>query len=423
MPHTAERLTNESALTDIGDARRLILQQARRLASEPVSLRDALGRVLAVDIRAAHPVPGFDSSAMDGFALRSADVGDGSPRPPVKLRIVGESSAGHPPEREVGRGEAVAIATGAMMPAGADAVVAVEQTRARGGEVEILTVLAPGTDVRLAGDDIRTGQSVLCAGGRLGPAQLGVLASLGRAEIDCVKRPLVSVITTGDELARPGARLTPGYIYDSNAYSIPALASQAGADLRSVASVPDDPHATRIAIEEALEGADIVVLCGGVSVGVHDHVRSSLAALGVSEHFWGLALRPGKPTAFGTRGGTLIFALPGNPVSAMVTFILFTAPAVSALSGMAAGLRRSTATITRDYRKDPGRAHAVRCHLQLRDDGWHAEPTADQRSHILTSMLAADALAIIPTGSGDVHAGSRVEVALLPHARPSLEEN
>jgi molybdopterin molybdotransferase len=423
MPHTAERLTKESALTDIGDARRLILRQARRLASEHVPLRDALARVLAVDIRSVDPVPAFDSAAMDGFALRSADVGDASRRPPVKLRIVGESSAGHPAEREVRRGGAVAISTGAMMPAGADAVVAVEQTRVRGGDVEILTAVAPRTDVRLAGDDIRAGQSVVRAGSRLGPAQLGVLASLGRAEIDCVKRPLVSVITTGDELTRPGARLTPGSIYDSNAYSIPALASHAGADVRPVASVPDDPHATRIAIEEALEGADIVVLCGGVSVGVHDHVRSSLAALGVSEHFWGLALRPGKPTAFGTRGGTLIFALPGNPVSAMVTFILFTAPAVSALSGLSGGLRRSTATMTRDYRKAPGRAHAVRCRLHLREDGWHAEPTGDQRSHILTSMLDADALAIIPTGSGDVHAGDRVEVALLPHAWPSLEGN
>lgn len=385
-----------------------------------MGLWDALGRTLAAGVDCADPVPPFDSSAMDGFALRGADVRDAGPQTPVRLRIVGESRAGHPLECRLGPAEAVAISTGAKLPAGADAVVAIEQTHARDGEVEILTAVPPGNDVRLAGDDIRPGQRVMLSGTRLGPAQLAVLASLGRAEVACVKRPRVAVITTGDELVPVDTILPPGSIHDSNAYSVPALARQLGTDLRPVETVPDDAELTRRAIERALGAADVVVLCGGVSVGVHDHVRASLAALGVTEHFWGVALKPGKPTWFGSRGDTLVFGLPGNPVSAMVTFVLFTAPALSALSGRSAGLRRSMATLSSDYAKTPGRAHAVRCRLQLSEHGWNAEPTGAQGSHILTSMLDADALAIIPAAKASVGAGERVEFTLLPDAWPGM---
>jgi molybdopterin molybdotransferase len=370
-----------------------------------------------VDVHGVDPVPAFDSSAMDGFALRCADVSTAGPHVPAALRVAGESRAGHPSATPLGRAEAVAISTGAMIPTGADAVVAVEHTRRLDGRVEVLTAVAPGDYVRLAGEDIQAGQLVLAHGTRLGPAELGVLASLGRAEVRCASRPRVAVITTGDELVAPGVELTPGGVHDANAYSVPALARQLGAELESLATVPDDASMTRGAIENALAGANIVVICGGVSVGAHDHVRPSLAALGVDEHFWGVALRPGKPTWFGTRGTTLVFGLPGNPVSAMVTFTLLVAPAVDALSGALTDQRRTTATFTRDYAKAPGRAHAVRCRLTLSDRGWRAEPTGDQRSHILTSMLGADALAIVPTASGDVRAGEQVEVALLPHGR------
>jgi molybdopterin molybdotransferase len=409
-----------STLIEIDDARRRVLERAGALADESVGLRDALGRVLAHDVHALDPVPAFDSSAMDGFALRSADASGAGPRAPVALRVAGESRAGRPSSAEVGREEAIAISTGAVIPAGADAVVAVEQARSVDGRVEVLTAVAPGDYVRLAGEDIRARELVLARGTRVGAAELGVLASLGLAEVSCVRRVRVAVITTGDELVALGAPLTPGAIHDANAYSVPALARELGAVPRPVVTVPDDAEATRRAIEDALARADVVVICGGVSVGVHDHVRPSLAALGVDEHFWGVALRPGKPTWFGTRGATLVFGLPGNPVSAMVTFTLFVGPAVDVLSGAATGLRHTSATLTRDYAKAPGRAHAVRCRLTLSEHGWRAEPTGDQRSHILTSMLGADALAIIPTASGDVHAGERVEVALLPDGRPGI---
>jgi len=407
-------------LTEIDEARRIVLEHAGALGGEPVALADAQGRVLAVDVDSPEAVPPFDNSAMDGFALRSSDVAGAGPRTPVALLIAGESRAGHPWPQTVGPAQAVAISTGAMLPAGADGVVAVEQTHTRDGHVEVLTGVAPGDYVRLAGEDIRAGQRVLARGTRLGAAELGVLASLGRAEVGCSRRPRVAVITTGDELVALGVELTPGAIHDANAYSVPALAAQRGAELRPVATVPDEAQATRRALESALADADVVVVCGGVSVGVHDHVRPTLAALGVSEHFWGVALRPGKPTWFGTCGETLVFGLPGNPVSAMVTFTLFVAPALDALSGAVVSVRRSGARITRDYAKAPGRAHAVRCRLLLDEHGWQAEPTGDQRSHILTSMLDADALAIIPTASGDVRAGENVEVQLLARMWPGL---
>ncbi|MGO9488672.1 MAG: gephyrin-like molybdotransferase Glp [Solirubrobacteraceae bacterium] len=403
-------------LTEIGTARRIVLERSVRLGSEPVPLAEALDRVLAAAVNSVDPVPAFDNSAMDGFAVRADSVRGAGPLTPVTLQTVGESRAGHAPRSPLSVGEAAPISTGAEIPAGADAVVPVEQTRLRDGLVEVLEEVPAGRHVRRAGADIRAGQRVLAAGTRLGAAELGVLASLGRREADCSKRPRVAVITTGDELLRPGEPPMTNSIYDSNAYSIPALARQFGGELLPVVTVRDDARETERAIADAIAAADVAVLCGGVSVGVHDHVREGLAALGVNEHFWGLALRPGKPTWFGTSGETLVFALPGNPVSAIVTFILFAAPALAAMSGASDRLHLSTATISSDYAKVPGRAHAVRCRLRLTEHGWLAEPTGAQGSHVLTSMLGADALAIIPTGKGDVQAGERVEIVLLPNA-------
>ena len=206
--------------------------------------------------------------------------------------------------------------------------------------------------------------------------------------------------------------MRPGGVRNSNAYSVPALAQLAGAEGAGAASVPDDPDATREAIAAALD-SDVVVICGGVSVGEHDHVKAAFAELGVEGSFWGIALKPGKPTWFGTRGDTLVFGLPGNPVSAMVTFLLLVRPALAALSGADPERHRTTARIAEDYEKRPGRAHAVRCRLELREDGWHARPTGKQGSHILTSMLGADCLALIPREAGSLSAGEPVVVELL----------
>jgi molybdopterin molybdotransferase len=412
-----------SALIELEEARRTVLDCVQPLASEPVALADALGRVLAGDVRSDGAVPGFDSSAMDGFALRCLDVLDARPERPVELSVVDESRAGSPASRALAGGEAIAISTGAAMPAGADAVVPVEQTRRENGRVEILTAPDVQANVRFAGDDVRAGELVLGAGTVLGAAELGVLASLGRAEAICGRRARLAVITTGDELVEPGRPLAAGAIYNSNAYSIGALAQRSGAELLagpSRAPVADDAVDTREAIAVALERADVLVLCGGVSVGEHDHVRGALAELGVQERFWGVGLKPGKPTLFGTRAQTLVFGLPGNPVSAIVTFCLFVAPAVRALSGAVEPRRRTVATLRSACEKAPGRAHAVRCRLLLGEHGWEAEPTGAQGSHVLTSMLGADALAILPADGAGASAGTRVEVELLPGAVPGL---
>jgi molybdopterin molybdotransferase len=400
-------------LIEIEDARQAVLDRVSPLPVEEVPLASALGRVLGEDVASSDAVPGFDNSAMDGFAVRAADTGDASAESPARLALVGESRAGAPAERRLEAGEAIAISTGAMVPEGADAVVRREDTSSSDGAVDVLVAVEPGRDIRRAGEDIARGDRVLEARTQIGPAELGVLASVGKASVACARRPRVHVLTTGDELQPPGEPLRPGAIRNSNAHSVPPLAELAGAELVAVEMVGDDPAATREALERAL-GADIAVVCGGVSVGEHDHVRPALDELGAEEVFWGVALRPGKPTWFGIRDQGLIFGLPGNPVSAMVTFQLFVRPAIRAMLGASDPLEASTAILDEDYPKQAGRAHLVRCRLELREDGWHATPTGAQGSHVLTSMLGADALAVIPTAAETVRAGERVAIEMLP---------
>jgi molybdopterin molybdotransferase len=402
----------------LSEARRLVLERVRPLEEEPVPLRSALGRVLAVDVKSAEPVPGFDNSSMDGFAIRAADTAGASPTAPVALRIAGEARAGHPAESSLEAGQAIAISTGAMLPEGADSVVRVEDTAADNGRVEVSVEVEPGNNVRRRGDDIEPGAPVLRKGVTIGAAALGVLASIGLVEVSCARRPRTRVLTTGDELLEPGDATRPGGVRNSNAYSIPSLALGAGAEVAGIRTVSDDPIATRDAVEAALDG-EVAVISGGVSVGDHDHVKSALLELGVERVFWRVALKPGKPTWFGVApGGTLVFGLPGNPVSAMVTFLLFVRRAIRALLGAGERLDRTWAILDEDLPMAPGRDHAVRCSLELRDDGWHARPTGDQDSHVLTSMLGADALAIVPAEGDAPLAGSRIEVELLPGVAP-----
>lgn len=403
-------------LLDIEVARRAVLERVRPLPAEDVALDDALGRVLAEDVASAEVIPPFDNSAMDGFAVRANDTRGAAPEAPVVLRVIDESRAGAPAASSAGPGEAIAISTGAAMPDGCDAIVRIEEIEHREGSISIAAPVEPGRDIRRAGDDVRAGEAVLGRGAVLGPSELGVLASIGRAVAPCARRPRLSVLTTGDELVGPGAALGPGEIRDANAHSVPALARSAGATVTEVRHAGDDADATREAIRESL-AADVAVVCGGVSVGEHDHVRPAFAALEVEEVFWGLALRPGRPTWFGIAAdGTLAFGLPGNPVSAVVTFILLVRPALLAMTGTRPERYRSAAVLDTPYPKHPGRAHFVRVRLEMHQDGWHAVPTKEQGSHVLTSMLGADAFAIIPTDQGDVEAGERVEIELLPSA-------
>jgi molybdopterin molybdotransferase len=417
---------------EVEAARREILARVRATAPQNVRLGEALGRRLAVDAVADGQFQPFDNSAMDGFAVRAAEVAAAAPGSPVSLTIVDESRAGHPATHAVKPGEAIAISTGAVLPAGADAAVRVEDTEveeapdaqvAAGnggagpgqGTVLIKAAVAAGENVRRAGEDIAAGDAVLPAGTELGPAELGALATIGLDPIPVHRRPRVAVVTSGDELVPAGMRLRPGQIHDSNSQTVPALVRLAGGEVVTTRHAPDNPQGTRAALLRALE-ADVTIICGGVSVGEHDHVKAALADLDAEQVFWRVALKPGGPTWFGTRNETLVFGLPGNPVSVMATFLLFVRPALLAMSGGEPTARRVTARLGADYEKPTDRAHAARCRLELNERGWIATPLPRQGSHILTSMVAADCLALIPTEIAALKAGDPVEVELLDRA-------
>lgn len=406
-------------LIEIDEARAMVLAEATALGAEQVALADAPGRTLAGEVRSERALPQFDNSAMDGFALRCSDVSDvsgASGEPPVLLRVSGEARAGRPYQGELHAGCAVAISTGAVLPQGADAVVPLEDVAHLDGRVAVSAPVAPGANVRRAGEDVQAGALVLSRGERIGPAELGMLAALGHAHVSCARRPRVALLTTGDELVAPGEPLHAGEVYDSNSLAVAALAEAAGAQLRERSRVRDERDATAAAIERALAGCDVLVLCGGVSVGAHDHVKDALAQLGVERRFWGIALKPGKPTWFGVRGETLVFGLPGNPVSAMVTFALLVAPALRSLAGEARVRRAGSALLAREVRKPAGRAHALRCRLRLGECGLWAQPMPSQGSHVLSSMVGADALALIPSAAELVAEGEAVELELLDPA-------
>jgi molybdopterin molybdotransferase len=412
-----------SSLLPPEEALRLVLSRVRPLELETVPLAESLGRVLGESLTSADDVGPFDSSAMDGFAVRAEDTRGARPGSPVELTVAGESRAGVPAARGPEHGEVVRISTGAMLPPDADAVVRVEDTAERDGVVEIRVEVEPGREIRRAGEDIAAGEQVLDAGRVLGAAELGVAASVGAGGVLSRRRPRVSILVTGDELVNAGVALGPGQIRNTNGVMLEAQAREAGAEVVRRATVGDDYRATVEALASALE-ADVAVTTGGVSVGPHDHVKPALEELGVEEVFWGVALRPGKPVWFGVfhrpgapagggSGPGLVFGLPGNPVSAMVTFHLFVRPALAAMMGADLRTRRTVAVMDEDYAKRPGRTHVVRCRLEARDDGWHVRPTKAQDSHVLTSMLDAEAFAYVELDRADVRAGERVEIEIV----------
>jgi molybdopterin molybdotransferase len=394
-----------SELISIDEGRRRVLEAVRPLAAEDVPLGGALGRVLAENLESSIDVPPFDSSALDGFAVIAG--------PRAELEVIGESRAGHPIAERLRPGAAIRISTGAVIPAGTTAVVPVERSGAGANGRVRVDASREGDNIRRAGEDVPAGRVVLRKGTVLGPAELGVAASLGRGSLVCSRRPRVAVLATGDELTEPGEALAAGRIYSSNAWALAAQVERAGALVVGRETVRDRADDTRAALARALDAADVVIVSGGVSVGPHDHVKPALADLGAEERFWGVRLRPGKPTWFGTRAETLAFGLPGNPVSAMVTFQLFVRPGLAALQGADPSATRAQATLDVAVPRNPKREEAVRVRLQGAGDGWHATPTGPQGSHVLTSMLGADALARIEQGEGTVEAGERVEIELL----------
>jgi len=384
------------------EALELILARTPSLGTEehPVSA-GLVGRVLAASVVSPIDVPPFAISAMDGYAVRAADLGNGPL--PIAFRV----AAGDAPSALAAH-TAAGIATGAPMPSGADSVVPIEDAEERDGAL-VAEPPSEGAAVRAAGGDVGAGDTVASTGDRLTPGRLAAIAAVGAATVRIAARPRVAVLATGDELTPPGQPLEPGMIYESNTTTIGSLALRAGAEVVLSELVPDNLEATRRAVKEALAEADVLVSSGGVSVGPHDHVKPALLSQGVEEVFWRIAHRPGKPLWFGvSQGGKLVFGIPGNPVSALVCFELFVRPAIDRMQG-AAPPARPVARLARDVPRLKARDHAVRCRLVVGDDGMQLLPDGPQDSHLIVHAAAADAVALVAHGEGVAAAGELVE--------------
>ena len=374
-----------------------------RGSSEPLA-PELTGRVLLADVTAAVSLPPFATSAMDGYAVRAAELG-GEPVP-IAFRV----AAGDAP-LTLEPGTAAGIATGGPIPEGADAVVPIEDAREDGGLIAAQPRV--GAAIRPAGGDLVAGDVVAARGSVLRPAVLAAISAAGADRIEVAARPRIAIVATGSELVRPGRPLAPGQIYESNIIAVAAQATRAGAEVVAAEIVEDDPDATRGAFARALELADVVVSSGGVSVGPHDYVKPALEQLGVREVFWRVRHKPGKPLWFGTAGdGTLVFGLPGNPVSSVVCFELFVRAALEAMTG-AEPARRPVARLAAPIARLAERDHAVRCALERGEDGMRLRPQTAQDSHLIAHAAAADAIALIPAGSGELAVGELVEYVAL----------
>lgn len=374
---------------------------------EAVGLRATLGRVLARDQIAGINIPSATNSAMDGFALRAADL-DADGR--ADLRIVGTAWAGHPLEAVIGAGDCARIMTGAPIPDGTDTVVMQERTTIRDDRVVVAGAEA-GANVRAAGEDLAIGDLALAAGTRVGAAELGVLASLGLTQVEVTRRPLVALFATGDEITEPGQPLAPGRLYDSNRYSIHALLRRLGVDVDDRGHLPDDREAVEASLLSAATDADAVITTGGVSVGAADHVAPALREAG-DVAFWQLAMKPGRPLNFGRLDRALFFGLPGNPVSALVTAYQFVQPALRRLAGEPYRRPRTLrARAAAALPKKPGRTEFQRGILTTAGDGvTEVRSVGAQGSGRLTSMTRADCLIVLPADGADVEAGTWVDV-------------
>jgi molybdopterin molybdotransferase len=418
----------DDVMMRLEEARARILEGVRPLSADAVPLASALGRVAAEDVHARLTLPPWDNSAMDGFAVRSADVRAATADAPVRLRVVGESAAGHAPSAGVGAGTAVRVLTGGLLPEGADSVVPVEDTDAPAGvadlpgEVLVRVAVAPGRHVRRAGSDLVEGDVVLAAGTHLGPAAIAVLAASGHARVSVHGRPRLAVLATGDELVPVGQALGPQAIPDSNTESLAAQATEAGADVLRLGIARDDVEDVRARMVTGIAASDVVVVSGGVSVGAHDVVKSAFEALGRLE-LWRVAIQPGKPLAYGRAAGPgggrcHLFGLPGNPVSSFVTFELFVRPLLRRLAGERDSLGRLTvrAQLAQPVRTSLERRAFLRVRLETDTSsqaGYRAHTAGEQGSHVLSALALADGLAVIPEGVQTLPEGAEVEVIRL----------
>lgn len=392
------------------EAQHLILHSVIALGVETVQLDQSVGRVLAQEIHANRDLPPYDVSAMDGFALRSADLAG----VPVVLEIIEDIKAGDLPRKILQTGQCARIMTGAPVPVGADAVIRVEETQEAGATaVRINKAVKPGNDIRLRGENMKDGDVVLTAGTEITPGIIGVLATVKAARFSVFRRPRVAILSTGNELEGMDEAVDLNKIPNANSYALMAQVQALGIEPVLLGIARDDPAELEQYLKRGLE-YDVLLVSGGTSVGVHDYVRPTIEKLGVEMKFWRLAIRPGHPLAFGTTHKTAVFGLPGNPVSSMVCFEQFVIPALRQMMGNKRLYRRTvTARVAHDVKFRPGRTEFIRVQLTRDDNGYIASSTGTQSSGVLLSMARADGLMVIPSDSTGLAAGAQAVVQLL----------
>lgn len=403
-------------MIDVEKAVEIILENLPGPRVEAFELMEAHGHILAQEIVAHLDNPPFDSSAMDGYAIISSDTAKASRENPTILKIVDEISAGLIPQGKIGSGEAAKIMTGALLPDGADAVVMAEYTSEREGEVEVYKEVGKGENVRKKGEDFLKGETLLCSGTKIGASEIGILASLGYKMVRIYPPPRIAIIATGEELVEPGDSLSPGKIYNCNNYSLSAQVLEAGAIPFNLGIVRDERRDLMERIREAINNYDMIITSGGVSIGEYDFVKDVLIEMGLKPLFWKVAIKPGKPTIFGLLEGRPYFGLPGYPVSSMVSFELFVRPAILKLLGEKEIFRpRVKVRVVNEIRKKPGRVNYLRVSIQYdpTHNGYKATLTGPQGSGILSSMLKANGLLIVPKEVSFVKPGTELDAILI----------
>ncbi len=397
----------------VEEAQKVILGNIRSSGSEEITILESMGRTISKDYCSKDDIPPFDNSAMDGYAVSSSEVAGANRQKPVILDVIEDLPAGRVAKREIKKGQGIRIMTGAPIPCGADAVIMVEKTQADGGKVKIFESAKAGENIRCAGEDIKRGELVLRKGKIIGPAEIGILASLGVKSVEVAKSPGVGILATGDELVEIEEDLTAGKIRNSNSYSLSGQVKKAGGIPHHLGIVSDDKSEIRRKIEEGLEN-DILLISGGVSVGEYDYVKEVMADLNGRIEFWKVAIRPGKPLVFGVINGKPVFGLPGNPVSSMVSFEVFVRPAILKMLGQKGDNRREVdAILEESIKKKKDFKYFLRAKTEWKGGEYRTKTTGPQGSGILKSMALANSLIILSEGEEFVEKGRQVTVRFL----------
>ncbi len=390
-----------------------ILSRIQPLGFEKVPLLESLGRVMGENIDARRDIPPLDNSGMDGYAVRAADIGKASKRFPARLEVIEDLPAGFVSQKMIQQGQAIRIMTGAPIPRGADTVVPVEETEKEGSYVSIFEAIPLGEFIRKAGEDVKQGDRVISREDTLHPAEIGMLAAVGRSSVLVYQRPLVAILCTGEELVDVDEPLEGVKIVSSNSYTLAAQVKECGAIPLQLGIAKDRKEDVEQKLRQGLR-ADVLISSAGISVGDYDFVKEALKALGMERVFWGVAMKPGKPMAFGTIQGKPVFGLPGNPVSSMVSFEQFVRPSLLKMMGHRQIFRPVVeAILQEDIYKKPGRRHYVRANVSSRNDQYVVTTTGAQESDILNSMVKANGLIVIAEDRELVRAGEKVKVQLL----------